>query len=224
LYVHCPLVWEMQIIFYMVDRLRKTSLILLTLFTLVFSTGLFPLSTLSQENQTTWEVYFSPRGQCTDAIIRELNKAKNSVLVQAYSFTSVPIAEALVNAHKRGVKVEVILDKNRRNEKKSSAPFLSARGVQVKIDATRGIAHNKVMIIDGEIVITGSFNFTKRAEEKNAENLLIIHDRKLAEKYAKNWLEHAQYSNPYMENGATKERPVLEELVQEKDEVSGPER
>jgi len=205
-------------------RLPRQPLILVVLVTLILWTGLFSCITLPQENPTTWEVYFSPGGECLDAITRELGKAKKSVLVQAYSFTSAPIAEALVNAHKRGVKVEVILDKSRKNEKKSSAPFLSAGGVPVKIDTTRGIAHNKVMIIDDEIVITGSFNFTKRAEEKNAENLLIIHDRKLAEKYVENWLDRAQYSNPYMENGATKEPPVLQKLVQEKDEVSGPER
>jgi len=204
----------MRIPFYMLYNLRKTSLILVTLFTLVFWTGLFPSSTFPQENQTTLEVYFSPRGQCTDAIIRELNKAKNSVLVQAYSFTSVPIAEALVNAHKRGVKVEVILDKSHKAEKKSSAPSLSTGGVQVKIDATRGIAHNKVMIIDGEIVITGSFNFTKNAEEKNAENLLIIHDKKLAEKYVKNWQQRAEHSKVYVGSGMTKEGQVSQKLVQ----------
>jgi phosphatidylserine/phosphatidylglycerophosphate/cardiolipin synthase-like enzyme len=214
----------MQVTFYMVDRLRKTPLILLTLFTLVLWVGLLPPVTLPQENLTTWEVCFSPPGQCTDAIIKELNKAKNSVLVQAYSFTSIRIAEALVDAHKRGVKVEVILDKSRRNEKKSSVRFLSERGVQVRIDTTRGIAHNKVMIIDGEAVITGSLNFTKNAEKKNAENLLIIHDRKLAEKYVKNWRDRFQHSDPYIGDGTTKASPVLQELVQEKNEVSDPER
>ncbi len=79
------------------------------------------------------------------------------------------------------------------------------------------------MIFDGEIVITGSFNFTNAAEKKNAENLLIIHDRKLAEKYVKNWHEHAQHSHAYIGNGVTKGGPVLQKLVQEKDKVSGPE-
>jgi phosphatidylserine/phosphatidylglycerophosphate/cardiolipin synthase-like enzyme len=63
--------------------------------------------TLPQEKPRTWEVYFSPHGGCTDAIIRELNKAQKGVLIQAYSFTSASIAKALLNAHKRGVKVEV---------------------------------------------------------------------------------------------------------------------
>jgi phosphatidylserine/phosphatidylglycerophosphate/cardiolipin synthase-like enzyme len=98
------------------------------------------------------------------------------VLVQAYSFTSAPIAKALLDAHKRGVQVQVILDKSQRTEKYSSADFLANQGVLTMIDATHAIAHNKVIVIDGETVLTGSFNFTKAAQEKNAENLLIIRD------------------------------------------------
>jgi phosphatidylserine/phosphatidylglycerophosphate/cardiolipin synthase-like enzyme len=63
------------------------------------------------------------------------------------------------------------------------------------------IAHNKIMIIDGETVITGSFNFTKAAEEKNAENLLVIRDKKLAEQYIKNWKEHERHSEVYTGRG-----------------------
>jgi phosphatidylserine/phosphatidylglycerophosphate/cardiolipin synthase-like enzyme len=154
---------------------------------------------LGQEKSSTgnWQVYFSPHGGCTDAIIRELNKAKSTVLVQAYSFTSAPIAKTLLNAHKRGIKVEVILDKSKRTQNYSPATFLYNQGIPVKIDAVHAIAHNKVMVIDGETVITGSFNFTKAAEENNAENLLVIHDRKLADRYIKNWKEHAQHSEFY---------------------------
>ena len=68
----------------------------------------------------------------------------------------------------------------------------------MKIDAQHAIAHNKVMIIDGEAVITGSFNFTKAAEANNAENLLVIRDRKLAERYIWNWQEHEKHSEPYI--------------------------
>ena len=163
---------------------------------------LIPRITLPQEKPTTIEVHFSPHGGCTDAIIRELNKAQKGVLIQAYSFTSASIAKALLNAHKRGVKVEVILDKSQRTEEKySSATFFFNNGIPTKIDAQHAIAHNKVMIIDGEVVITGSFNFTKAAEENNAENLLIIHDKKLAERYTKNWQEHEKHSEVYAGRG-----------------------
>ena len=60
---------------------------------------------------------------------------------------------------------------------------------------------NKDIIIDGETVITGSFNFTKQAEEKNAENLLVIRDKALAEKYVENWKAHAEHSESYAGRG-----------------------
>jgi phosphatidylserine/phosphatidylglycerophosphate/cardiolipin synthase-like enzyme len=143
------------------------------------------------------EVWFSPKGGCTEAVVKELNAAKSSVLVQAYSFTSTPIAKALLEAHKRGVKVEVVLDKSQRTEKYSEADFLVNVGIPVRIDAQHAIAHNKVMVIDGATVITGSFNFTKAAENNNAENLLVIRSPELAAKYAANWKVHADHSEPY---------------------------
>ena len=152
-----------------------------------------------QQNQSLppVEVYFSPKGGCTEAVVQELGKAKATVLVQAYSFTSVPIAKALLAAHKRGVKVEVILDKSQKSEKYSEADFLVNVGIPVQIDTKHAIAHNKIMVIDGQTVITGSFNFTTAAEEKNAENLLVIRSPELAAKYAANWKVHADHSDPY---------------------------
>jgi len=144
------------------------------------------------------EVHFSPHGGCTEAVVKELDAAKSTVLVQAYSFTSAPIAKALVDAQKRGVKVEIILDKSQRTEKYSSADFVLHAGIPTKIDAEHQIAHNKVMVIDDGTVITGSFNFTKNAEENNAENLLVIRDKTLADKYTANWKAHAAHSEPYV--------------------------
>ncbi len=174
---------------------------LLGTFTLILLMTISPSVTLPQEKPTTWEVYFSPHGGCTEAIIKELNKARSTVLVQAYSFTSAPIAKALLNAHKRGIKVEVILDKSQRTDRYSSATFFSNAGISVKIDAVHAIAHNKIMIIDGETVITGSFNFTKAAEANNAENLLVINDKKLASLYVKNWQKHERHSEVYAGRG-----------------------
>ena len=124
--------------------------------------------------------------------------------MQAYSFTSAPIAKAVLDAHKRGVRVEVILDKSQRTEKYSSADFMANQGVPTKIDAVHAIAHNKIMVSDGETVITGSFNFTKAAQEKNAENVLIIHDKALAAQYTQNWQAHAQHSQSYVGRGVSR--------------------
>jgi phosphatidylserine/phosphatidylglycerophosphate/cardiolipin synthase-like enzyme len=72
------------------------------------------------------------------------------------------------------------------------------------IDTNHAISHNKVMVIDGELVLTGSFNFTKAAQEKNAENLLIIRDPALAAQYTKNWDVHRQHSQPYVRQGVVR--------------------
>ena len=170
---------------------------LLAILTTTLCTVLSPAITPSQEKPPSLEVAFSPRPGRTEAIVKELNKAGNTVPVQAYTFTSAPIANALLNAHERGVNVEAILDKSQRTDLYSSATFFYNAGIPVKIDAQHAIAHNKVIIIDGETVITGSFNFTKAAEENNAENLLVIHDMKLAERYTENWKEHERHSEVY---------------------------
>ena len=119
-------------------------------------------------------------------------------MVQAYSFTSAPIAKALVDAHKRGVKVEIVLDKSQRTEKYSGADFVAHAGIHTYIDAKHAIAHNKIMIIDGKTILTGSFNFTKAAESSNAENLLVINDPQLATQYTANWKAHQEHSEPYI--------------------------
>ena len=143
-------------------------------------------------------VLFSPDGGCTDAIVREIGRARRSVDVQAYSFTSAPIAKAVADAHARGVAVRVVLDKSQRGERYSSATFLKNHGVPVFIDDEHAIAHNKVILIDGATVITGSFNFSKAAEERNAENLLIIDGRPdLASAYGANFEEHLHHAELY---------------------------
>jgi phosphatidylserine/phosphatidylglycerophosphate/cardiolipin synthase-like enzyme len=140
------------------------------------------------------EVFFSPSGGATAACVAAIDGARKSIFVQAYSFTSAAIAQALVKAKKRGVSIEAILDKSQKTEKYSEADFLAHMGVPTFIDARHAIAHNKIMIIDGAKVITGSFNFTKAAEEKNAENLLVVTDAKLAVRYFANWQEHRAHA------------------------------
>jgi len=143
-----------------------------------------------------WRVYFSPKGGCAQAIVDAIGQAKQSVLVQAYSFTSYSIAQALIDAKKRGVKVEVIIDKGKIHEKKTKLGLMAKGEVSVYLDGVHAIAHNKVMVIDNT-VITGSFNFTNAAEEYNAENVLIVHDEKLADEYSSNWCKHREHSEAY---------------------------
>jgi phosphatidylserine/phosphatidylglycerophosphate/cardiolipin synthase-like enzyme len=123
--------------------------------------------------------------------VNAVSQTKTEILVQAYSITSTsaPIAKALVDAHKRGVTVSIILDRSQRKERYSSADFTAHAGIPTSIDAAHAIAHNKV--------ITGSFNFTKAAEEKNAENLLVIRSKELAKVYIENRERHKKHSQRY---------------------------
>lgn len=142
---------------------------------------------------------FTPFQDCTHRITAQILQAKNSVLVQAYYLTSKPIADALVQAKKKGVSVKVILDKSQRKNKYSLIHYLAGKGIPIWIDTKPAIAHNKIMIIDGNEVITGSFNFTASAQERNAENLVFILDKKLAQEYTENWEMRERMSTPYKE-------------------------
>ena len=93
--------------------------------------------------------------------------------------------------------MKIILDQSQRKVKDSSADFTAHAGIPIYIDAAHVIAHNKVMVIDKTMVITGSFNFTRAAEEKNAENLLVIRSKEIARGYIENWERHKEHSESY---------------------------
>lgn len=142
-------------------------------------------------------VCFSPNGGCTDAIVKEIEKAKDQIVVQAYYFTSAPIAEALIKAARKRIAVRVIVDPITINNQTSVLPALAAAEIPIFVDREHAIAHNKVIAIDHSTVITGSFNFTKGAEEKNAENLPIIKDApEITWLYLKNFISHLKHSIP----------------------------
>jgi len=131
---------------------------------------------------------FTPGSDCEGMIVKEIQKAQSSILVQAYSFTSAPIAKALKEAKQRGVDVRAILDKSQRSEKYTSATFLKNAGVPVVIDERPAIAHSKVIVFDQHSVLTGSYNFSKAAQTRNAENVIVIKgDPTLVRLYTDNW-------------------------------------
>nr|WP_230440373.1 MULTISPECIES: phospholipase D family protein [Wolbachia] len=128
-----------------------------------------------------------------------MDHAKKSVLVQAYQFTSKPIAQSLIRAKKRGVDIKVILDESQVSSKYSVINELFHQRIPIYIDYKPAISHSKIMIIDNQKIITGSFNFSDAAQKKNAENLLIITgDSPLVEQYIENWEDRQSHSKPYM--------------------------
>ncbi len=155
------------------------------------------------------KVYFSPHGGATHALVRLIDSARKSVEVQAYSFTSRPIIKALIAARDRGVAVTVILDRSHLEKKnyrtgrymRKPSPALEAfytAGIPTYIDDRYLIAHNKVMLIDGATIVTGSFNFSYAAAKYNAENMLVIRNLPvLFKRYQANFGYHRQTSLRY---------------------------
>ena len=129
-------------------------------------------------------VCFSPKGGCEDVIIKELAKAQNTIEIAMYSFTSRPIAQELDKLKVKNVKIRIILDKDQETQKYSKSRYFIQRGYEVKYDSGSGLMHNKFAVIDGKVLITGSFNWTAGAEHKNEENLLILDDPPVVQKYA----------------------------------------
>lgn len=142
-------------------------------------------------------VWFSPHGGCTDEAVKEIGRAKKTVRVQAYSFTSAPIAQALVAAKDRGVDVRLVVDRAQKTAHDSLAGWVSAKGIPTWVDCKHAISHSKTITIDGARVLTGSFNWTKAAEVSNLENMLLLDDPVLAKRYEANWTEHQAHSEPW---------------------------
>lgn len=149
--------------------------------------------------RASYRLCFVPDGDPCDALLAEaIGAARRVVRVQAYLFTSAPLAQALRRAHERGVEVRVILDQSQVSDRYSVATYLRHAGIPVAIDRKPAIAHNKVMIFDDRAVFTGSYNFTKSAATRNAENgILIQDDPALARAYVENWTTRLQASEPY---------------------------
>jgi phosphatidylserine/phosphatidylglycerophosphate/cardiolipin synthase-like enzyme len=149
--------------------------------------------------RASYRLCFTPDGDsCEKLLIETIHATRRSLHVQAYSFTSAPIAQAVKQARDRGVDVRVIVDESQVSEKYTSATYLKNAGVPVVIDTKPAIAHNKVMIFDGRAVFTGSYNFTKSAETRNTENgLLIRDDAVLVKAYLDNWNARFTVSTPY---------------------------
>jgi phosphatidylserine/phosphatidylglycerophosphate/cardiolipin synthase-like enzyme len=137
---------------------------------------------------------FSPLGKCAAHILREIEQAKKELFVAVYAFTSDDLAGALVQAKKRGVSVQVIIDRefDAANENSKGKYFDAQRiplrrvsGLKMKAqEKDAGLMHQKFAVIDRKIVFTGSYNWTHSAESFNDENLLLFRDAgPLAEEY-----------------------------------------
>ena len=137
---------------------------------------------------------FSPQGKCSSYILREIDQAKKELLVAVYAFTNDELAGALVQAKKRGVAIQVVLDRefDARTEN-SKGKFFETNKIPLRRlsgaksqsqERDAGLMHQKFAVIDRKTVLTGSYNWTHSAEKANDENLLLFREAgPLADEY-----------------------------------------
>lgn len=160
------------------------------------------------------QIGFSPWDDIEGMIVARIGSARRELLVQAYLLTSKRIANALIEAHRRGVRVFVLADRSMvfssdrdlsgGDEPRADTriPELRNAGIEVRLETRYAAAHNKVMIIDADdvhpIVITGSYNWTRSAQSRNAENVIVLVDHHdAARRYKENWQRHRRDALPY---------------------------
>ena len=146
---------------------------------------------------TKIDVLFSPNGGIENRILQEIKLAKSEILIQAYMFTNKVLVTEIINAKKRNIKIEIILDKNNTTYRYSVLTTLINDQIIPYIDSKHSIAHDKIIMIDKLKVITGSYNYTKAAENRNGENLLVIEDPSICELYILNFEMHKEHSDLY---------------------------
>ena len=134
-----------------------------------------------EEGSTRIETFFSPDDGTAFRLVELISQAKENVLFLAYSFTSDDLANALIERHLAGVRVAGVMEQYQ-YESNIGTEFdkLKDAGIDVRLDGNRNNMHHKVIIIDEAMVITGSYNFSRSAEERNDENTLIIYNPEIA--------------------------------------------
>jgi phosphatidylserine/phosphatidylglycerophosphate/cardiolipin synthase-like enzyme len=154
----------------------------------------------------TIEYAFTPADDAAGLIVRTIDAARSQVLVQAFSFTHRDIADALIRAARRGLDVQIIADREQSDSMESAAmQSLVDAGLPVFMDADHSAAHNKVIVLDQgaqqSALVTGSFNFTFAAQNRNAENVLVFHGNpELIEAFYANWRRHREHAVAVVRN------------------------
>lgn len=126
---------------------------------------------------------FSKVDDCDDLLAKLIRKAKVNIRVMVMLITADTLADELIRAHNRGVNIKIIIDDNWVNRTGSDFWKLKMAGIEIRHDGKSSLMHHKVMIIDGKIVVTGSYNWSKSAEDRNDENIVVIKNKKVAKIY-----------------------------------------
>ena len=127
----------------------------------------------------TLEVAFSPSNGGEALVLKVVNSATTDIRILAYSFTSAPLVRALLHAHKRGVAIRLLVDHNsnvrddRSGKARAALSTLATAGISVRTIGAYAIHHDKVIIVDGQTVELGSYNYSDAAARRNSENVFV---------------------------------------------------
>ena len=142
---------------------------------------LLPKNQNTQLNEN--RCYFSPGDDCENAIVSCIRNARRSIKICVFTISENVISESIIEAKKRGVSVKVITDNDKLNDKGSDIRWLAREEVKVKIDESSSHMHHKFCVVDKSVLLTGSYNWTKSAADRNQENLLVTEDPKMVKAY-----------------------------------------
>ncbi|SAL07122.1 endonuclease Nuc [Caballeronia calidae] len=167
---------------------------------LVVAAAIAAWASAAPSQAATLQVGFSPEGTARTLVLSVIESAKREIRMLGYSFTSADIIRALIAAKRRGVDVQIVLDQSANTGRASVAAMnrIVNAGIALRIDNYYEIAHDKVIVADGQTVETGSFNYTSSAEHANSENALVIWNYpQIATPYLKHWQTRWEKSTPY---------------------------
>ena len=176
----------------------------LTEFEEMFSEDLFGPASIANTpapilrlEDTEIEVYFSPDDGTARRLIELIGGAQKEIVFMVYSFTADDLAAALIEKARAGVLVAGVMDESQVHSNMGTEfERLQTAGVILSMDGNPNKMHHKVMVIDREIVITGSYNFSASAESTNDENTLVIHNLPLAKRYLAEFQRVFELANP----------------------------
>lgn len=146
------------------------------------------------------QVGFSPEGSARQLVLETIGGARHRIQMLAYAFQAPDVVQALVDARNRGVQVQVVVDRKRNRNKPSqqAMDFVTRHGVELRTNSHYHIHHDKTIIVDGETVQTGSFNYAPSAETANSENVVVIRGMpEVASRYLAHWQSRWDSAKPY---------------------------
>jgi len=162
-------------------KVSPTIIVLTSTITQTITSSVTITETISQREIEY--VCFSKLDNCSSIVIELIDSAEKYIYVAIYSFTLDIIGDALIRAKNRGVDVKVVIEKEQASIQGSEYEKLLEAGVDVKLDGNLYLMHHKFMVVDGEVVVTGSYNWSYSAEERNDENLVVISSPDIAKLY-----------------------------------------